>query len=272
MFASFVVASIIAFASSTAPCATQGEVPLAKETHLQWKGKKVAIFGDSISDKNVKKWRHWWRYLQDLTGIEPLVYARNGWQWSGVPKQADNLLEEKADPDAIMILMGTNDFNSSVPLGVWWQVIGEEVNRDGDKIICSKRVLDFSKNTVRGRINTAMKLLKSRYPDRQIILLTPLHRGFFACAETNVQPDEAYANTLGLWIDDYVQVVREAGSIWSVPVIDLYAESGLLPSMPEYGRYFNNPETDLLHPGSEGCRRIATVIASRMASMPATFR
>ena len=269
---SFVLASALMLATASQPCAALAKAPLADESHLQWKGKKVAIFGDSISDKNVKKWRHWWRYLEDLTGIEALVYARNGWQWSGIPKQADTLLEEKADPDAIMILMGTNDFNSSVPLGVWWQVVSETVNRNGKEVVCKKRVLDYSKKTVRGRINIAMKLLKERYPGRQIILLTPLHRGFFRGGETNVQPDEAYANPLGLWIDDYAQVVREASSIWSVPVIDLFAESGLLPSLPEYGKYFNNAETDLLHPGSEGCRRIATAIAARMSSIPATFR
>lgn len=257
--------SAVAVAVTNAP-------PLACAAHLDWKGKKVAIFGDSLSDKKITWWRHWWRYLADLTGIEPLVYAKNGWQWSGVPRQAEELAAAGEDPDAILILMGTNDYNSDVPLGEWWKVVAEPVNRDGQTVICRKRVFDYSKNTMRGRINTAMKLLKERYPDRQIVLLTPIHRGFFTCGKTNVQPDEAYANSLGLWIDDYVACVREAGPIWSVPVIDLYAESGLMPSLAPYGQFFNRADTDLLHPNSEGARRMAAVVAARLAAMPATFR
>lgn len=264
--------SLVTLGVALTASANVTNAPAACPAHLDWKGKKVAIFGDSISDKKIKSWRHWWRYLADLTGVEPLVYAKNGWQWSGVSRQADELAESGEDPDAIMILMGTNDFNSDIPLGVWWKVVAESVNRDGQMVVCRKRVLDYSPNTVRGRINTAMKLLKERYPDRQIVLLTPIHRGFFTCGEKNVQPDEAYANALGLWIDDYVACVREAGPIWSVPVIDLYSESGLMPSLAPYGRFFNRADTDLLHPNSEGARRMADVIAARLATMPATFR
>ena len=266
------VLAAVAFCLAVPAEADDTNAPPACASHLCWKGRKVAVFGDSISDRNVGRWRHWWRYLADLTGIEPIVYARNGWQWSGVPKQADALAADGHDPDAIIILMGTNDFNSNVPLGEWWKVVAEPVNRDGRKVTCLKRVLDFSADTVRGRINIAMKLLKERYPDRQIILLTPLHRGFFTCSADNVQPDEAYANTLGLWIGDYAACVREAGDVWSVPVIDLFAESGLMPSFKPYGRFFNRADTDLLHPNSLGHRRMAEVIAARMLTMPATFR
>ena len=264
LFASLAVALSVAADVTNAPPACTA--------HLDWKGKKVAIFGDSLSDKNLRNWRHWWSYLSDMTGIEPLVYAKNGWQWSGVPRQAEELAAANEDPDAILVLMGSNDFNSDVPLGVWWKVIAESVNRDGQKVVCRRRVLDFSPDTVRGRINISMKLLKERYPDRQIVLLTPIHRGFFTCAETNVQPDESYANNLGLWIDDYAACIREAGPIWSVPVIDLYSECGLMPSLVSYGRFFNRADTDLLHPNSEGHRRMAEVIAARLLAMPATFR
>ena len=264
----FMAALGVALAAS----ANVTNAPAACPAHLDWNGKKVAIFGDSISDKKLKSWRHWWRYLADMTGIVPLVHAKNGWQWSGVPRQAEDLAASGEDPDAIMILMGTNDFNSDVPLGEWWKVVAEPVNRDGQKVVCRKRAFDYSPNTVRGRINTAMKMLKERYPDRQIVLLTPIHRGFFTCGETNVQPDEAYANALGLWIDDYAACVREAGQIWSAPVIDLYSESGLMPSLSPYGRFFNRGDTDLLHPNSEGARRMAEVIAARLSTMPATFR
>ena len=43
----------------------------------------------------------------------------------------------------------------------------------------------------------------------------------------NVQPEEAFSNSIGLFIDDYVQTVKQAGNLWAVPVIDLNSLSGL---------------------------------------------
>ena len=234
----------------------------------QWKGRKVAVFGDSISDPNIRNWKHWWAHLADMTGIDPHVYAKNGWQWGGVPRQIDMMEAEGLKPDAILIFMGTNDFNLDVPLGEWWSVVDEKVNRDGKEVVCRKRIHDLTADTVRGRINIALKRLKHGYPDCQVVLLTPIHRGYFTCGRTNVQPDEAYANNLGHWIDDYVRCVKEAGPIWSVPVIDLHGESGLYPSDPSFGKCFNRADTDLLHPNTEGHRRLAALIAAKLSALP----
>ena len=83
--------------------------------------------------------------------------------------------------------------------------------------------------TMRGRINLAMLAIRENFPKAHIVLLTPIHRGFARFGANNVQPDEAYANELGLFIDDYVHELKRAGEIWSVPVIDLFSTSGLLP-------------------------------------------
>jgi hypothetical protein len=56
-------------------------------------------------------------------------------------------------------------------------------------------------------------------------MLTPLHRGFAEFGERNVQPDESYSNARGTFIGDVARAITEAGRIWSVPVIDLYALS-----------------------------------------------
>ena len=45
-------------------------------------------------------------------------------------------------------------------------------------------------------------------------LLTPIHLGYATLGAGNVQPDETYANTLGLWISDYFDVVKEAVAKW----------------------------------------------------------
>jgi len=184
----------------------------------------------------------------------------------------DLLAKEGDDVDAILIFQGTNDYNSDVPLGVWYKESEETVNRDGKMVAVKRRLPDFNGRTVRGRINIALDKLKSTYPDRQIVLLTPIRRGFFTCAKTNVQPEDSYANGLGLYIGDYARVVREAGEVWSVPVIDTYSESGLLLSMPSFSDCCNRTDTDRLHPSTEGCRRLALTVAARLKTLPPTFR
>ena len=93
----------------------------------------------------------------------------------------------------------------------------------------TKRTPVMSDSTFRGRINIGLNYLKSHFPEKQIVLLTPIHRAYAKFSDDNVQPDERYQNKCGAYIDDYVQAVKEAANVWSVPVIDLNAVSGLNP-------------------------------------------
>lgn len=236
----------------------------------QWDGKRVAFLGDSITDPRQKN-RIYWQFLEERLGIKPLVYAVSGYQWHQMLAMAEKLKSEQGDKvDAIIVFAGTNDFNGDVPLGEWWRVAVEEVNRDGVMTKVKRRRFSDSMDTVRGRINKTLGFIKANFPGATVVLLTPLHRGFAKFSEKNVQPDETCANRLGLWIDDYVKVVREAGSIWSVPVIDLFAEGGLYPNESAYARYFrDNGGNDLLHPNSEGHERLADMMLYRLLTLPA---
>lgn len=126
-------------------------------------------------------------------------------------------------------------------------------------------------NTFRGRINIAMSQLKEQYPNKQIVLLTPLHRALFEGNEQNLQPSEAYQNSCGEYVDAYVEAVKEAGNVWAVPVIDLNALSGLFPLSAAHGAYFHNAATDLLHPNDEGHRRMALTLLYQLQTLPCRF-
>jgi len=239
----------------------------------EWKGRCVVVFGDSISDPRYDLWKQWWKWVGEDLGSEMLAYAVDGREWDDVPRQVETMkVENRADVDAFIIFVGTNDFNQNVPLGNWWEEALETVNRNGRLVQVKRRSPLFDRHTLRGRINIAMNKLKSEYPDRQIVLLTPIRRGYFSCDTTNVQPEDSYSNELGLFIGDYAAVVQEAGTVWSVPVIDTYSESGLLPSMPSFSDCCNRPDADRLHPSTEGCRRLALTVSARLKSLPATFR
>lgn len=237
-----------------------------------WAGRKVVFLGDSITDpRGVSAPNIYWRYLADMLGFEPFVYGVNGHQWSNLPSQIKRMKEAAVTPDVIMIFAGTNDYNANVPLGEWYTFDRQVVNVNGRQVERLHREFVRDAATFRGRINSVLECLKTDYPTAQIILVTPLHRAFATFGSGNVQPDESYANGLDLFIDDYVAVVREASSVWSVPVIDLYATSGLLPRIDSHVQYFTNAERDRLHPNAQGHLRMARVMAAQMMAMPAVF-
>ena len=241
----------------------------------QWKGKKVAYLGDSITDKiHVGTSKNYWQFFEELLGIEPWVYGINGNQWSDLLGQAQKLKEEKGESvDAILIFAGTNDFYASVPLGEWYKETYQRVEVSGRvKKVRKHREAQMDGKTFRGRINQVLSYLKTNFPEQQIILLTPIHRAYACFGDNNIQPDESYANALDLYIDDYVEVIKEAANIWAVPVIDLNSASGLFPLDDAHVRYFSNSETDRLHPNTEGHQRMAKAIMYQLLAYPSDFK
>ena len=281
------IAIIIALFCLTLPAVAKPEA----EIKSQWRGARVAYLGDSITDKRqVEKGQNdtYWVYLESLLGIEPYVYGISGNQWSHIPKQTDKLIKEHGqDVDAIIILVGTNDYNANVPLGEWFseevvevEVTGPKGSKSGVMAQRKKRTIIMDNNTVRGRINIAMAKLKKAYPTKQIILLTSIHRGDALLSDRNVQPNELYANGIGEYIDAYINVVKEAGNVWAVPVIDLNAICGLYPLEESNGLYWRKPSLeksaksgrnriDRLHPNSAGHLRMAQSLAYQLLRYPA---
>ena len=239
-----------------------------------WKGKLVAYFGDSITDPNNDgSKKKYWGFLQDWLGITPYVYGVSGRQWNDIPRQAQKLKEEHGDSvDAILIFIGTNDYNAGVPIGEWFTERPEKVMAG---IHEPKHLVDrrhrypvMSDSTYRGRINKALDCVKRMYPRKQIVLLTPIHRAEFYANDNNWQPREDYTNQCGEYIDAYVQSVKEAGNLWAVPVIDMNALCGLYPLMDEMAPYFKNAENDRLHPNDEGHVRMAQTLMQQLQMLP----
>lgn len=241
----------------------------------QWKGKKVAFLGDSITDKqHIGTERCYWEFLTEMLGIEAFSYGINGNQMDRLLKQAQRLLKEHGqDIDAIFVFAGTNDFNAGIPVGTWF----ENVKRDtpmpyGKKVSRTCRNMITDTKTFCGRINVLMDFLKTNFPSQQIILLTPLHRGYAQFGVDNVQPEESFSNSQGLFIDDYVQTVKEAGNVWAVPVIDLNSLSGLYPMNDSNIQYFHDSKTDRLHPNVAGHKRMAQTMMYQMLMLPSSFK
>ena len=241
-----------------------------------WQGKKVGYIGDSITDpKNNAGKKKYWLWLQEWLGITPYVYGVSGRQWNDVCRQATKLKEEHGDDvDAIFVFMGTNDWNNAVPMGEWYaekDSMVEFAHGGSTKQLVQRRHRELVKgnDSFKGRINLALDSLKRLYPHKQIVLLTPIHRARFYANEKNWQPTEDWSNALGLFIDDYVQAVKEAGNVWAVPVIDWNSTSGLYP-MHENEDYFGH-ENDRLHPNDKGQERMARTLMYQLLALPCQF-
>ena len=242
-----------------------------------WQGRRVAYLGDSITDPNIRAAKKkYWGWLQDWLGMTPYVYGVSGRTWTDVPRQARKCYEEHGDSvDAIIIFMGTNDYNEGVPIGEWYTERPEKVvagiHEQKHPVDRLHRRPVMCDSTYRGRINVALDAVKRLYPTKQIVLLTPLHRAGFYANDSNWQPTEDYTNRCGLYLDDYVASVVEAGRVWAMPVIDWGTLSGLYPLMDEHAQYFNNADTDRLHPNDLGHVRMARTLMYQLLALPCVF-
>lgn len=241
-----------------------------------WTGKRIGYIGDSITDPNNKAaGKKFWKWLSEWLDTSAYVYGKSGRQWNDVIRQANLLKSEHGDEvDAIIIFMGTNDFNNAVPLGEWFVETKDSVayahgGKSKRNVLRRHRKPDFDENTFRGRINIALDSLKRMYPEKQIVLLTPIHRGRFYANEKNWQTTEDYANSIGHYIDEYVECVKEAANVWAVPVIDWNASCGLFP-MHECQDYFDH-KNDRLHPNNRGHERMARTLLYQLLALPGGF-
>ncbi len=271
----FSVPSVAIASNSVKADTTAGQTMVI---HHPWQGKKVGYLGDSITDprNGGGKIKKYWEFLREWLGITPYVYGVSGRQWNDIPRQAELLKKEHGEEvDAILVFIGTNDYNHGVPVGEWYTETEEQVmfaRGEVEKMVTrKKRTPVMSDETYKGRINSGITCLKQLFPDKQIILLTPLHRSFARFNEKNVQPAECYQNRIGEYIDPYIEAIKEAGNIWGIPVIDFNAVTGINPMVKEQAPYMFNENTDLLHPSTKGQMRMAHTLMYQLLMYPCVF-
>lgn len=243
-----------------------------------WQGKRVAYIGDSFTDPKSygDKIKKYWSFLEEWLQITPYVYGVSGRQWNDVPRQAEQLQKEHGNEvDAILIFLGTNDYNHGIPIGEWFTESTEQVmaahGEPAKMVTLKKRMPIMDDKTYKGRINIGISLIKKLYPDKQIVLLTPMHRSLANFGEKNLQPEESYQNSCGEYIDAYVDAIKEAGNVWGIPVIDMNAVTGMNPMVDEQLIYFYDKGFDRLHPSTNGHKRIAQTLIYQLLSLPCVF-
>lgn len=203
-------------------------------------GKKINILGDSITEGvGVSSQDHCYiNLIADRCGATCRNYGISGSRIaiqhtpSANPRFdlyfASRVDEMAEDADIIIVFGGTNDFgHGDAPLG---------------------SAEDRTPETFWGGLHTLYTKLLERYPDKFIMIATPLHRW----NENNPHGDHK-PNPVGT-LRDYVQIIRQAAEFYSLPVLDLFASSGIQPSLSAHREMYM---PDGLHPNDLGHKVLA---------------
>ena len=211
---------------------------------MELKGKKINFLGDSIT-QGVGTACEAEIYLNIIKEKEGLAEARN-YGISGTrlavqngpedwgPAYSVRYTEMEDDADVVVVFGGTNDFgHGNAPIGEF-----------------SDRV----DTTYYGACHILMEGLINKYPAATIVFMTPLHR---------LTEDEPSAGN-GLPLKRYVDIIREVAEYYSIPVLDLYAVSGIQPRVDVVRERYC---PDGLHPNGEGHKLIASRLTGFLKSL-----
>ena len=214
----------------------------------KWSGKSVVFVGDSITN-GVNTTKCYYEYLENNLQLDEITVM--GVSGSCISSKSDygssnqplsSRYSNIPSSDLIMIFMGTNDYGHETPLGT--------INDETD--------ISFY-----GALNYVTKNLINKYPTSTLVYVTPLHRYNFGTSKIlNEKFTYDYLpNGRGHTLKDYRDAIIETCERWSVPVIDLYAESGINPSISSIKNLYM---PDGIHPNEKGHERIAQIIENKL--------
>lgn len=211
------------------------------------KNAKINFLGDSITEGcGASSYENCFvRVIAKTTGAECRNYGIGGTRIAKQQKPSETerwdldfcgrVAQMNDDADAVVVFGGTNDFgHGDAPIGT---------------------PDDRTPDTFYGALHTLYTSLLERFPDSPIIVLTPLHRTNEE--KFNGSRDNKPSNVGNL--KTYVDIIREVAEYYSLPVLDLYSESGLQPNVEVINKkYF----ADGLHPNDNGHKVLAHKISA----------
>ena len=206
------------------------------------RNKKILFLGDSITEgfgpqdiNNV-----YWKRLEQNCGCISVGYGISGTriarQQTPSPDPREDMYfrsrvaEMDKDADVVIVFGGTNDYgHGDAPLG-----------QMGDRTVWS----------FYGACHTLFSGLIEKYPDKTIVIMTPMHR-----------VTELDKNTP---LRDFVQAEREVAEFYSIPVLDLWSNLGICARVPvQKELYFK----DMVHPNDRGHEKIAYTLKRFLENM-----
>lgn len=151
----------------------------------------------------------------------------------------DRAQRMEPDADVVVVFGGTNDFGHGyAPMGTM-----------GDR----------TDATFYGALHVLMAVLIEKYPAAEIVICTPLHR----IGEDDPRGDGT-KKVPGPVLSEYVTAIRQVAEYYSLPLLDLYAHSGIQPNVPVIAERYC---PDGLHPNEAGNQLLARRLAGFLEAL-----
>ena len=217
---------------------------LASGTTLQYAGKKMECFGDSITARGVYQ-----ELIKSKLGFsEVLNHGIGGTCISGTGENAFwqdvriNALDTTAD--VVLLTGGSNDWQQNLTMG--------DINSTGT-------------NTFYGACKYVIEKLITLYPNKLFIVATPIW-GKSDASTINASGK----NQQGYGIGDYAKALKECAELYCIPVADVYHDCGFNDINKDY--YFGDKDGtkkgDYLHPNTAyGHPKIANCICAKLKTL-----
>lgn len=213
---------------------------------MELKGLKINILGDSITEGHGTTGTEF-RYTDVFARKSGAVVRNYGIGGTRIARQTtpsavlhhdlnflDRVAEMDPDADVVVVFGGTNDFGH-----------GDAAFGDFGDIFRAQGKID--EYTFCGAMHSLILRLMDRYPDAQLVVMTPLHR----------LSEAVVINERGLPchpLIDYVEMEKKICAYYGVPVLDLWSISGIQPCVPGNRERF---APDGLHPNNAGAEKLA---------------
>lgn len=194
-----------------------------------WRGKRIALIGDSFSAGGV-----WLNAMCDNFYAVADNHSISGGGWcNGRTKTVYELAQEiTTDPNILMITLGVNDVNNSVPLG---------------EFVYGTSVEDYSDTTIYGGIQKALTYIRNRWTGVPVYVgYTPGAIGF-----TNVNAG------------NFIEAMKEMCIAYSCVYIETRT-CGMAYPLVQNDLVFRNSASDG-HPSAAGQQQIARYMTDLMS-------
>ena len=91
---------------------------------------------------------------------------------------------------------------------------------------------DQTPATFRGAVCFLMNLLKTNFPNKPIVFMTPAHCHFKGVSDAEVSPRPIKRHD-AMPLLGYVEIIKEIGAQFDIPVLDMFENLGVDPNRPE---------------------------------------
>ena len=219
---------------------------------MELKGMTINFLGDSITEGVGASCveRRYTDVFAQMTGAKVNNYGLSGSRFARQRMMTDEPherdfcmrmpeMDERAD--AVVVFGGTNDFgHGDAPIGTF---------------------ADRDPSTFYGACHFLMSGLMERYCGKPIVILTPLHRLAEDCPEGDGTGRKLDVRAV---LSEYRAISMEVAAYYALPVLDLYAMSGMQPRHPVSCQRLM---PDGLHPSDEGHAILAARISGFLRSL-----